>query len=73
MISMTCWTLKYSRKAVWVPGDRQNPMYVGQALRELGWTQKRDWTRDGGGAGACGWLPRASMLMLPYAFPVMNV
>jgi hypothetical protein len=28
---------------------RPHPMNVGQALRALGWTQKRDWTRDGGG------------------------
>ena len=26
-----------------------HPMNVGQALRALGWTQRRDWTRDGGG------------------------
>ena len=28
---------------------RPHPMNVGQALRALGWTQRRDWTRDGGG------------------------
>ena len=28
---------------------RPHAMNVGQALRALGWTQKRDWTRDGGG------------------------
>jgi len=28
---------------------RPHPMHIGQALRALGWTQKRDWTRDGGG------------------------
>jgi hypothetical protein len=28
---------------------RPHPMNVGTALRQLGWTQKRDWTRDGGG------------------------
>ena len=28
---------------------RPHPMHVGQALRALGWTQRRDWTRDGGG------------------------
>ena len=28
---------------------RPHPMNVGQALRALRWTQKRDWTRDGGG------------------------
>ena len=28
---------------------RPHPMHVGQALRALGWAQKRDWTRDGGG------------------------
>ena len=28
---------------------RPHPMNVGQALRALGWIQKRDWTRDGGG------------------------
>ena len=28
---------------------RPHPMNVGQALRVLGWTQRRDWTRDGGG------------------------
>jgi len=32
-----------------------HPMYVGQALRALGWTQRRDWTRDGGG-GRRMWL-----------------
>ena len=26
-----------------------HPMNVGQALRALRWTQRRDWTRDGGG------------------------
>jgi hypothetical protein len=26
-----------------------HPMNVGQALRALGWAQRRDWTRDGGG------------------------
>jgi hypothetical protein len=26
-----------------------HPMYVGQALRQLGWETRRDWTRDGGG------------------------
>ncbi len=26
-----------------------HPMNVGQALRALGWTQKRDWSRCGGG------------------------
>jgi hypothetical protein len=26
-----------------------HPMHVGQALRALRWTQRRDWTRDGGG------------------------
>ena len=30
-------------------GRRPHPMYVGQALREIGWVSKRDWTRDGGG------------------------
>ena len=28
---------------------RPHPMHVGQALRALGWTQRRDWTRNGGG------------------------
>ena len=28
---------------------RPHPMNVGQALRALRWTQKRDWTRDEGG------------------------
>ncbi len=28
---------------------RPHPMNVGQALRALGWVQRRDWTRDGGG------------------------
>jgi len=28
---------------------RPHPMNVGQALRVLGWTQKRDYTRQGGG------------------------
>ena len=28
---------------------RPHAMNVGQALRAMGWTQKRDWTRDGGG------------------------
>ena len=28
---------------------RPHPMNVGQALRALGWTQRRDWTRYGGG------------------------
>ena len=28
---------------------RPHPMHVGQVLRALGWAQKRDWTRDGGG------------------------
>ena len=28
---------------------RPHAMNVGQALRALGWTQRRDWTRDGGG------------------------
>ncbi len=28
---------------------RPHPMNVGQALRALGYLQKRDWTRDGGG------------------------
>ena len=28
---------------------RPHPMRVGQALRALGWTAQRDWTRDGGG------------------------
>ena len=28
---------------------RPHPMNVGQALRALGWTTRRDWTRDGGG------------------------
>ena len=28
---------------------RPHPMNVGQALRALGWTQRRDWTRGGGG------------------------
>ncbi len=28
---------------------RPHPMNVGQALRALGWTQRRDWTHDGGG------------------------
>ena len=28
---------------------RPHPMNVGQALRTLGWTQRRDWTREGGG------------------------
>ena len=28
---------------------RPHPMHVGRALRALGWAQKRDWTRDGGG------------------------
>ncbi len=27
---------------------RPHPMHVGQALRALGWTTRRDWTRDGG-------------------------
>ena len=26
-----------------------HPMHVGHALRALGWTSKRDWTRSGGG------------------------
>ncbi len=26
-----------------------HPMHVGQALRALSWTQRRDWTLDGGG------------------------
>jgi len=26
-----------------------HPMKVGQALRVLGWVQRRDWTHDGGG------------------------
>jgi hypothetical protein len=26
-----------------------HPMHVGQALRTLGWVQRRDWTRYGGG------------------------
>lgn len=26
-----------------------HPMHIGQALRSLGWEQRRDWTRDGGG------------------------
>ena len=29
--------------------SRPHPMYVGQALRALGWTQRRDWTAHGGG------------------------
>lgn len=28
---------------------RPHAMKVGQALRALGWTQRRDWTRGGGG------------------------
>ena len=28
---------------------RPHPMNIGQALRALGWTTRRDWTRDGGG------------------------
>ena len=28
---------------------RPHAMNVGQALRALGWTQRRDWTRSGGG------------------------
>lgn len=28
---------------------RPHPMHVGQALWALGWTTRRDWTRDGGG------------------------
>jgi len=30
-------------------------MNVGQALRALGWTQMRDWTREGGGKRY--WIP----------------
>ena len=26
-----------------------HPMNVGKSLRALGWTRRRDWTRDGGG------------------------
>lgn len=29
--------------------ERPHPMHVGQALRALGWTQKRDWSQNGGG------------------------
>ena len=28
---------------------RPHAMHVGQALRALGWTTRRDWTHDGGG------------------------
>jgi len=28
---------------------RPHPMNIGTAFRQLGWTMKRDWTRDGGG------------------------
>jgi hypothetical protein len=28
---------------------RPHPMNVGQALRSKGWTQRRDWSRDGDG------------------------
>jgi hypothetical protein len=28
---------------------RPHAMHIGQALRALGWTQKRDWTRGGAG------------------------
>ena len=28
---------------------RPHPMNVGNALRALGWVQKRDWSREGGG------------------------
>jgi len=51
---------------------RPHPMHVGQqALRALGWTQRRDWTRDGGGGDGCGyglcWLivkrPRRCLLL----------
>jgi hypothetical protein len=28
---------------------RPHPMNVGQALRALGWKQRRDWTHEGGG------------------------
>ena len=28
---------------------RPHPMRVGEALRALGWVQKRDWTNEGGG------------------------
>jgi hypothetical protein len=28
---------------------RPHPMHIGQALRVLGWTTRRDWTRDGVG------------------------
>jgi len=29
--------------------EHPHPMHVGQALRGLGWTARRDWTRDGSG------------------------
>ena len=35
---------------------RPHPMNVGQALRALGWTQRRDWTHEGGGRRY--WYPR---------------
>ena len=34
---------------------RPHPMNVGQALRALGWSQRRDWTRKGGGRRV--WVP----------------
>lgn len=35
--------------------QRPHPMNVGKALRALGWTQKRDWTHNGGGRRY--WVP----------------
>ncbi len=39
---------------------RPHAMHVGQALRALGWTSKRDWTRCGGGRRY--WLPPSMTL-----------
>ena len=36
---------------------RPHPMHIGQALRALGWTTRRDWTRDGSGRRY--WSPQA--------------
>ena len=36
---------------------RPHPMHVGQALRVLGWTQRRDWTRYGEGRRV--WVTRS--------------